>query len=116
MKLHERGESLLAEAVELLPQDVDLLGVLLHCLHETLALFHFFEIALRRTNGALVLLNAPTATNNTRLAALFASCCIGTTALRRTQTADVLTLDDVLLQFPKLLLEHRILRLPELRC
>mmetsp|Transcript_66282 Transcript_66282/g.215663 ORF Transcript_66282/g.215663 Transcript_66282/m.215663 type:complete len:244 (+) Transcript_66282:69-800(+) len=114
VQLNKGREGLLAQTIELLGEDLDLLGVFPRGLHERLPRLDLPESGLRGPNLTLVLLDAATTTDDAGLLAILRTT-LGSTALGGPQSSDVLALDDVLLQFVELLLQHGVLLLPELR-
>mmetsp|Transcript_31650 Transcript_31650/g.91186 ORF Transcript_31650/g.91186 Transcript_31650/m.91186 type:complete len:479 (-) Transcript_31650:3746-5182(-) len=115
MQLNKRGEGLLPQPVQLLRQQVDLLGVPLGCVHQALPRSDVAEALLGRPDLGLALLDATATTNNLRLLPLLSAALRGS-ALWCPQTPDVLALDHILLELPQLLLQHIVLHLPHLRC
>mmetsp|Transcript_95530 Transcript_95530/g.292184 ORF Transcript_95530/g.292184 Transcript_95530/m.292184 type:complete len:459 (+) Transcript_95530:48-1424(+) len=111
VQLDERRERPLAEAVQLLGEEVDLLGVPLRRVHELLAGLDLPEALVRRLDRGLVLLDPPAAADDLRLLAALVAA-LRPAALRSAKTPDVLALDHILLELAQLLLQHGVLRLP----
>merc|ERR1719375_268495 len=102
VQAHERGESPLAEAVELLPKEVDLIRVFFGGVHDLAAQLELAELAHRRRGLRFVDVDFESTADDGALLALLGHDRPALPASRgRPQAPDVLALHDVLLQLPE---------------